>query len=180
VRFIEAYPSVQTELRAALQAAFSSSGSGLPSAAEILDADIPYLDGVCEEAFRLSGTAKANLRQALVDTHILGCPVPKGAEIFMNYHINRGPAPVDESKRSETSQAAGKKRPDGFQGAPGRDLASFQPRRWITRDEKTGKEAFDAYALPSLAFGGGYRGCYGTFAFFHSPFFFFLCLILHH
>ncbi|GAB1313437.1 hypothetical protein MFIFM68171_03647 [Madurella fahalii] len=159
VRYMEAYPSVQTELRAALKTAFP--GPELPSVSQILDADIPYLDGACEEGLRLAGTAKANLRQATVDTYILGCPVPKGAEIIMNYHINRPPVPVEEAKRSESSRAAAEKRGDGFQGATGRDLGSFQPRRWIVVDEKTGKETFNAYALQSLAFGGGYRGCFG-------------------
>ncbi len=112
---------------------------------------------------RLAGTAKANLRQALVDTTILGCPVPKGAEIFMNYHINRTPASVDEGVRSETSRAAGEKHGDGLGGVAGRDLGAFEPRRWIKVDDKTGEEVFDAYALPALAFGGGYRGCFGKF-----------------
>ncbi|KAG7286273.1 hypothetical protein NEMBOFW57_008581 [Staphylotrichum longicolle] len=158
-RYMELYPATQTTLRAALRAAFP--GPELPSAAQILDADIPYLDGACEEAMRLSGTAKGNLRQALVDTTVLGCHVPKGAEIMMNYHINRAPAPVDEAKRSETSRAAVEKRGDGFAGPAGRDLGDFEPRRWITVDEKTGKEVFDPYALTSLAFGGGFRGCFG-------------------
>ncbi|KAJ4302484.1 hypothetical protein N0V88_002629 [Collariella sp. IMI 366227] len=152
VRFMEALPVVQTELRSVLRTAFP--GPKLPSVSQILEADIPYLDGTCEECLRLAGTAKANLRQALVDTQILGCPIPKGAEIFMNFHINRAPVPVDEAKRSETSRAAAAKRGDGFDGVPGRDLARFQPRRWTVVDEKTGKEAFNAFALPSLAFGG--------------------------
>lgn len=160
VRFIEAFPTAQSELRAALKAAFP--GPAVPSALEILDAHIPYLDGAIEETLRLAGTAKANLRQATVDTQILGCPVPKGAEVFMNYHINREQAPVDESKRSETSRAAAEKNGDGFKGPAGRDLADFVPARWITKDED-GKEVFNAYALTSLAFGGGYRGCFGRF-----------------
>lgn len=158
VRFMEAYPSIQTELRTTLQAAFP--GPALPSATDIVEATIPYLDGACEETFRLAGTAKANLRQALVDTQILGCPVPKGAEIFMNYHINRAPAPVDEAKRSVSSRC----RPDGFLRVPGRDLASFQPRRWVVRDETTGEERFNPTALPSLAFDSRFRGCFGTYS----------------
>jgi cytochrome P450 len=158
---MEAYPSVQTELRTVLKTAFP--GPDLPSVTQILNADIPYLDGACEEGLRLSGTAKASLRQAIIDTQILGCPVPKGAEVFMNYHINRELAPVDEAKRSETSRAAVEKRGDGLQGAAGRDLGRVQPRRWIVKNEKTGRETFNAYALPSLAFGGGFRGCFGKY-----------------
>ncbi|KAK4159205.1 cytochrome P450 3A24 [Cladorrhinum sp. PSN259] len=159
VRFMEAWPAVQTELRAVLKAAFP--GPGLPSAFEILDADLPYLNGTIEEAFRLSGAVKGNLRQALVDTQILGCHIPKGAEVFMNYHINHAQAPVDESKRSTSSRAAAEKMGgDGFESPAGRDLGDFQPRRWITKDEK-GEEVFNPNAILSLAFGGGYRGCFG-------------------
>lgn len=153
-----AYPAVQDELRRALNAAFAS---GEPSIEDILSKEIPYLEATCEESFRLSGVAKGNLRQAIVDTEILGCKIPKGAEIFMNYHIDHAPAPVDGSKRTTSSKAAASKFGDGIQGAPGRDLGVFEPRRWLTKDEKTGAEVFNPYALPSLAFGGGYRGCTG-------------------
>ncbi|RYP56891.1 hypothetical protein DL771_011533 [Monosporascus sp. 5C6A] len=159
VRYMEAYPAVQAELRAVLKTAFP--GPDPPTVEEILGTEIPYLNGVCEEGFRLAGVAKGNLRQALADTDILGYRIPKGAEIFMNYHINRAPVPVDEYKRSSGSQAAADKFGDGLQGNAGRDLGSFEPRRWLVTDEKTGKETFNAYALPSLAFGGGYRGCAG-------------------
>ncbi|KAF7539305.1 hypothetical protein G7054_g2238 [Neopestalotiopsis clavispora] len=158
VKFMGAYPAVQDELRRALNAAFSGSE---PSIEDILGTDIPYLDATCEESFRLSGVAKGNLRQAIADTEILGCKIPKGAEIFMNYHIDHAPAPVDESKRTTSSKAAASKFGDGIQGAPGRDLGVFEPRRWLTKDEKTGADVFNPYALPSLAFGGGYRGCTG-------------------
>ncbi|ROV89570.1 hypothetical protein VMCG_09950 [Cytospora schulzeri] len=160
-KFMEANPSVQTELRTALQMAFP--GPDVPLSDEILRADIPYLDGVCEEAFRLAGAAKAQLRRSLVDTEILGCKIPKGSEVFMNLHVNRMPAPVDESKRSATCQEAAVKHGegDGLQGAAGRDLGSFEPKRWLVRD-KSGKESFNAHAIPSLAFGGGYRGCLGV------------------
>ncbi|KAI0112592.1 cytochrome P450 [Nemania sp. FL0031] len=102
----------------------------------------PYLNATCEESMRSAGTAKASLLQAIVDTEILGYKVPKGAEIFMNYHINRPPAAVDELKHSL-------------------DLHLFDPERWLEKSEGTEKEKCNAYALPQLAFGGGYRGCSG-------------------
>lgn len=158
------YPIVQDELRRTLVSALSSKE---PSIDSILGTDIPYLDATCEESFRLSGVAKGNLRQAIVDTEILGCKTPKGAEIFMNYHINQAPVEVEESKRTSTSRAAASKFGDGIHGTPGRDLGVFEPRRWLTKNEKTGADVFNPYALPSLAFGGGYRGCTGksTFVF---------------
>ncbi|KAI1383030.1 cytochrome P450 [Hypoxylon trugodes] len=158
VRYMEAFPDVQDELRTALKAAFSSVQ---PPVEEILSADVPYLDATCEEGFRLAGVAKANVRRALVDTEILGCKIPKGAEIIMNYHLNRDPVPVEESKRSLSSQAAATKFEDGLRADAGRDIASFYPRRWLLKNTSTGKETFNPHALPSLAFGGGYRGCAG-------------------
>lgn len=156
---MEAYPAVQTELRAALKAAFP--GPGQPSVEDILGTDIPYFDATCEEVFRLAATAKGSMREATVDTQILGCRVPKGAQIFINFHIDRPAVPVDESKRSAGSKAAVAKLGDGLQGDAGRDLGVLEPRRWLVRDDKTGEEVFNAYAMPALAFGGGYRGCFG-------------------
>ncbi|CAG9945149.1 unnamed protein product [Clonostachys rosea f. rosea IK726] len=159
VKFMEAYPVAQTELRAKLREAFP--GPELPSAQEILVTNVPYLDAACEEGFRLAGVTKANLRQAVVDTQILGCPIPKGTEIFMNFHINHTPAPADETKRTAGAKAAVAKNGNGFESRAGRDLGNFEPRRWLVQDETTGKETFNPTALPSLAFGGGYRGCTG-------------------
>ncbi|KAI1857889.1 uncharacterized protein JN550_012964 [Neoarthrinium moseri] len=157
VKFMEAYPVAQVELRAALKAAFPDDD---PSVDEIIGTDIPYLDAACEEGFRLAGVAKGNLRQATMDTEILGCRIPKGAQVFMNYHVNRTPAPVDESARTDGSKAAAAKFGGGFQNIAGRDLGTFEPRRWMVK-ETTGKEVFNSHALPSLSFGGGYRGCPG-------------------
>ncbi|KAI0837144.1 cytochrome P450 [Hypoxylon sp. FL0890] len=159
VKFMEMYPAVQSELRLALKSAFP--GPDPPTVDRILSAEIPYLDGTLEESLRLAGTSKGSLRQAVVDTEILGYKVPKGAEILLNFHINYTPRSIDESKRSPGCRAAIAKHGNCFSGATGRGLASFEPRRWLVKDENTGKETFNPYALPSLAFGGGYRGCFG-------------------
>lgn len=158
-KFMAAYPVVQNELRTALNSGFLD--SKLPSATDILDTDIPYLEATCEESFRLAGTSKGNVRQALVDTEILGYKIPKGAEVLLNYHINHAPLPVDVSQRSLSSQHARSKHGDCFLGEAGRDLTVFEPARWLVKDERMGGAKFNAYALPSLAFGGGYRGCFG-------------------
>ncbi|KAJ4423613.1 hypothetical protein N0V82_001781 [Gnomoniopsis sp. IMI 355080] len=157
LRFMESNPSVQSKLRTALRTAFPRPDP--PTVDEIIQTDIPYLDGACEEGLRLAGTAKALLRQAVVNTEVLGCQIPKGTEVFLNLHINRQLAPVDEAKRSLSSQEAASKRGDGFKGPAGRDLGSFEPERWLVKEN--GKEVFNPYALPTLAFGGGYRGCFG-------------------
>ncbi|KAI1121695.1 cytochrome P450 [Nemania abortiva] len=159
VRFMEAYPTVQSHLRSVLRDAFPDPDP--PAVDGILGTDLPYLDAVCEESMRLAGTAKGNLRQAVVDIEILGYHVPKGAEIFMNYHINRPPVSVDEAQHSKSSQSANAKRGDGFQGRAGTNLHRFDPERWLVKDEDAGTDRFNAYTLPQLAFGGGYRGCSG-------------------
>lgn len=164
LKYIEAIPEVQTRLRTALQAKFP--GPGMPSVQQILDADIPYLSGTCEEAVRLAGAAKAQLRQAIVDTVVLGVPVPKGAQLFLNLHIDRAPNPVDESKRSSSSQAAAARFGDRIKGRS--DLSSFDPGRWLVKNEK-GVEIFHPQALPSTAFGGGFRGCHGKLFIFFLP-----------
>ncbi|KAI1310172.1 cytochrome P450 [Xylaria venustula] len=146
------------ELRAALNASFTDKR---PSVVDILQTNLPYLDATCEETVRLAGVAKGNLRQAVIDSEIPGCKIPKGAEVFMNYDIDRTPVSVDQSKRSTYNQAVMDKHGDGFQGNAGRDLGDFNPRRWLVRDKDTGNEVFNAYALPSIAFGGGYIGCAG-------------------
>lgn len=157
---MEANPSVQTRLRAALRAALP--GPAPPSAAQILAADVPYLSAACEEAARLGGAAKAQLRRAVVDAEVLGCPVPRGAQLFLNLHIDRAPPaapPVDEARRSPSSRAAAARLGDGIRRA--RDLECFVPERWLARDDARGTESFNAQALPSTAFGGGFRGCFG-------------------
>ncbi|KAK0658910.1 putative cytochrome P450 E-class, group IV [Cercophora samala] len=158
IKFMEAFPHAQTELRTTLRSVF---GPGVPTLAQILETDIPYLDAACEEALRLSGTSNAILRSPVQDTTILGYPVSKGSIIYMNTHVNRSPAPVDESQRSDTSRAARERKGDGFQTPAGRDLGHFEPRRWLIIDEATGKERFNPNALPQLAFAGGVRMCFG-------------------
>jgi hypothetical protein len=156
------YPQVQDTLRQKLQTAYEGSE---PSTAEIIDTDIPYLDAVVEETVRVSVTAGIIGRRATVDTEVLGCPIPKGTNVILNTRLSR-PLPaekggVSEELRSATSRAAHQKRTrGGLYGYSGKNLDVFEPRRWLTRDE-SGREVFDAYALPALVFGGGLRGCFG-------------------
>jgi hypothetical protein len=158
-KFMEQYPQAQTQLRGVLTASFP--GASCPSAERIMDTDIPYLDAVIEETFRLAGTAKGSVRKAMVDTEILGYKIPKGAEVLLNFHINHDPFPVDVSKRSPSSQAAMANHGTAVNSSEAPGLATFEPKRWLTTDVTTGREVFNAYAVPSIAFGGGLRGCYG-------------------
>ncbi|KAK0724423.1 cytochrome P450 [Lasiosphaeris hirsuta] len=127
----------------------------------ILEADIPILDATIEETARCSATAAITTRRALVDTEVLGHRIPAGTNVLLNLRIRDEPFEVDESCRSATSQTAQSKRTrGGFDGPSGRELDRFEPRRWLAQDNK-GNEVFDAYSLPALTFGGGFRGCFG-------------------
>jgi len=151
--------SAQDTLRQKLRSAFP--GPGLPTAAEILDANIPYLSAAIEELLRLSVPNGIVTRQAMVDTQILGYAIPKGTDVLLNTRCLHRPPPVPEHVRSPTSQAAFERIGHrGMEGESGRDLNEFEPRRWLGKDG-AGSEYFNASALPSLQFGGGIRGCFG-------------------
>ncbi|KAK4442074.1 cytochrome P450 [Podospora aff. communis PSN243] len=158
VKFMALYPASQSRLRQVLSAALDTK---LPSANAIIGEDIPFLDAVMEETLRCAATSPVINRDVLVDTEILGRKVPAGSVLFLNLRIDHDPFPVDEAIRSPTSRAAQLKRTrGGFEGESGRDITKFEPRRWLTKDAE-GREVFDAYSLPTLGFGGGYRGCFG-------------------
>ncbi|KAK8051432.1 cytochrome P450 [Apiospora rasikravindrae] len=143
VKYMSRYQGAQAKLRASLEAAFPTplQNDQLPTVEEILDADIPYLDAAMEETLRLS-TITTVARQAVVDTEILGCRIPKGTQIATQNLLYERPVAVPEGLRSETSRA------------------DFVPERWLVPGDN-GETAFDAYALPRTAFGDGPRGCFG-------------------
>ncbi len=168
MKLIASHPHIQGTLRSALLSSFPSSAadSSPPSAAQILDADIPYLDAALEETVRVSATAGIVARRATVATTVIGCPVPAGTELVLNTRFARTPISVPEDHRSASSRAVQAKRgagSGGLDGESGRDLHCFEPRRWLGRGEG-GEDVFDASALPSLVFRGGLRGCFGEFS----------------
>jgi hypothetical protein len=55
----------------------------LPQINEIIEATIPYLNAIIYEVIPLSPTNTLSVREATVDTTILGHMVPKGTIIFM-------------------------------------------------------------------------------------------------
>ncbi|KAF4457825.1 cytochrome p450 [Fusarium austroafricanum] len=159
LKFMENNVQAQKELRIVLKASFPD--TEYPPVEQILEMNIPYLDAVCEEIFRLSGTSKAAIRQATVDTTILGYRVPKGSEVLLNIHINHDLPPLTGSNRTTTSRAAVAKYGTSPHTATMPALNIFEPRRWLRKDPETGRETFNPYSMPSLAFGGGMRGCFG-------------------
>jgi len=155
----------QTTLRQAVEAAFPRTSIGVPaspSAAEIVESDIPYLDAFIEEVIRSGAPAGAVARRALVDTKILGYRIPAGTNVIMNTRLCRPLGNVPEELRSPTSRAAHEKRArGGLEGEPGQNLDRFDPGRYLVRDVVSRRDVFDPLALPQVMFGGGLRGCFG-------------------
>ncbi|KAJ4171553.1 hypothetical protein NW754_013321 [Fusarium falciforme] len=157
---------VQSLLRKALYQAYpgAAAENRLPTVAEITkNQHVAYLDAVIEESLRHSRAASITLRQAMVDTQILGVHIPKGTTVGM---MASGPgmlAPsveVDYGKRSANSKAHREKVPP-FDNS---NITEFLPERWLrTQKTESGEEetVFDPNGGPAQAFGLGPRGCFG-------------------
>ncbi|KAK8080854.1 hypothetical protein PG997_008672 [Apiospora hydei] len=159
IKQLTRHPATQSKLRATLYASLpaASREARIPSFSELRTTKIPYLDAVIEEVNRLN--AFTVTRHTLVDTQILGHPIPKGTEVFM---VSNGPGflsphlPVDSTKRTEASRAARLR--DCWDESE--DLTAFRPERWLATDAE-GYTEFDGAAGPQLVFGLGPRACWG-------------------
>lgn len=156
------HQETQTRLRQALQKCFPDATSkDLPSAEALATADCPYLDAVVAESLRVSRTAGGMVREALVDTEILGYRVPAGTSVFcvstgVSYAWDEN-ITADESKRSASSKGSTEKfQPWSFEGKQ-----KYQPERWLKKSSSDAGEVFDDAAGPSLPFSAGARGCFG-------------------
>jgi cytochrome P450 len=118
-----------------------------------------------EETLRYSHIAPAVLRQATVDTQILGYHIPKGTNIFLNTSAASFMQPafeIDEARRRESARVVG-----GRQSWDPEDVEEFVPERWLKMEnrqqegETENREVFDSRAGPMLAFGVGHRSCFG-------------------
>ncbi|KAH8891734.1 cytochrome P450 [Thozetella sp. PMI_491] len=180
VKFLSDHPRVQTTLRKHLRSIYpeASAQKRFPEAAEITKTPAPFLDAFLEESLRCAHTAPAVMRQATVDTTILGHFVPKGTNIFISA---RGPGITEpalqecEAVRSPSSQAT-RARVGVWDDA---DVTLFRPERWLKwkslesrnrdlddsgdkdKDFAFADAEFDPRAGPILVFGAGPRGCAG-------------------
>lgn len=101
------YPSVQTKLREEIRAKLP----GVDEDAQITSLEIdhiPYLNAVCSEILRYYAPVPMTLREAAVNTTILGHPIPKGTKITL--------VPWAINKSIE---------------AWGEDALEFNPDRWL-------------------------------------------------
>lgn len=162
LKLLADHQEAQQKLRKALKEAFPNaiSESRLPTAQEIVKANVPYLDATIEESLRIGTPTPLVAREAMADTLLLGHTIPKGATILIS---NAGPsylsdiAGIADSARSETS------RTKHWGGAwDPQDMDAFRPERWLRESEKgDGEMVFDSQAGPFLTFSLGPRGCFG-------------------
>ncbi|KAK6199819.1 hypothetical protein LQW54_009875 [Pestalotiopsis sp. IQ-011] len=164
------HPAAQSRLRGSLRAALprAAAEGRRPTCAEIMGADVPYLDAVVDEVLRHANVIAFVVRQAQRDSVVLGRRIPKGTNVFL---MANGPGylepnlPVDDEMRSPGARRERKSSSAALTGAwDDSDIAAFRPERWLRldADAATGSaEVYDAKAGPSLAFGLGHRGCFG-------------------
>lgn len=174
LKYLTNHQSTQRKLRQALRAAHGAAlaEGRLPTAGEIVRAQVPFLDAVMDECLRLGTPIPFLARDAEVDTEILGVRIPKGTTVFAHAlgPGMAGPAlaGIDPGLRFPTAQGARTGR-----WADDDDVARFRPERWLVeagRDPRTGEEpaaaaaaapAYDPNAGPFMAFGLGPRACFG-------------------
>jgi cytochrome P450 len=155
----------QKKLRDALHAIYPEARqqSRRPSLDEILKTTNPFFEAVVEETLRCGMVLPLVMRQAVVDTQILGTPIPKGTSVMM---FGMGPGlTVPSVKMNDKSS---QERLEAFRQNVGsfdeHNLGDFVPERWLkTTMTKDGQEetVFNPNAGPAMAFGQGPRGCFG-------------------
>ncbi|KAK1702556.1 cytochrome P450 [Colletotrichum acutatum] len=163
VKYLSDNTQAQNRLRGELHKAYSQAVSEdrEPSVAEITGTPIAYLDACLEEIIRVSVVGGGVVRQALVDTQLLGFNIPKGTEVFCVPNgpgIFTPPIKVDEEQRSRTARYG--KSPKIREWSVD-DMDEFQPERWLRKDESSGEWIYDSRAGPTLSFGLGPRACFG-------------------
>jgi cytochrome P450 len=164
-KFLTNDQRVQATLRTALHEAYpqAKAEARLPTLAEILKTQVPYLEATIEEIMRHTMPSPTLFRDTMVDSEILGYNIPKGTTLLF---LANGPGFMMPSVPFEDERFL--KAGSAQQGHIGRfddsDITSFLPERWLkTRKDANGSDEiyFDANAGPALAFGVGPRACFG-------------------
>jgi len=162
------YQHLQSRLRNVIYEAHPAAlaEDRLPTIDEVTRANIPYLEAVIEETLRYVPIVSMLIREATVDTQILGYPIPKGTMVFFCNNTASFLEPsfgISEEKRSVSSREA----KDWYGAWDPADIGDYKPERWLKMEqsEKGGEvsqhEVFDARAGPMLSFGSGPRSCFG-------------------
>ncbi|KAI0441728.1 cytochrome P450 [Xylaria telfairii] len=164
VKMLTDNPGAQNTLRAALHSAFPQAvqDKRAPTYQELAKAQIPYLDAVVEEVLRRANTIDFVVRQALQDTTVLGCHIPKGTDVFL---MANGAGYLKPNMNvPDIVRSPGARRCEGkaLTGTwDDKDIGAFRPERWLKVGPASSAVTFDSRSGPQLAFGLGPRGCFG-------------------
>jgi cytochrome P450 len=159
------HPDVQSKLRDELRKSYTAAltEGRVPSAHEIVNTTIHYLDACIEEMVRCAQTAPVTSRTASKDAVVLGHVIPKGTRIIMmgrSAGILKPSHNIPDSLRSPTFHNAGGGKIGAWDESSPEDLLAFHPERWL-KTEADGSRVFDATLGPHLGVGAGPRGCFG-------------------
>ncbi|KAG5937521.1 hypothetical protein E4U59_004322 [Claviceps monticola] len=169
VKFLADNQTTQAKLRRQLHSSYRDAYAEKrqPDVSEIVHTSAPYLDAFIVESLRCGKTVPSLMRQATVDTEILGYHIPKGTQIFLGVgpSFTEPAIPVADEARSPSSRAYSQRLPSWDDD----EITYFKPERWLkTCGDKTRTSAgefdnveFDCNAGPMLSFGAGPRGCFG-------------------
>lgn len=168
MKFLADNQDAQAKLRRQLCVSYAEARAEKrqPTVSEIVHNAAPYLDAFIEESLRCTKTLPVLIRQATVDTSILGYHIPKDTTIIIlsrGASITESAIQVPDDIRSKSSLATRERVPNWNDN----EITQFKPERWIKTKEQTGGTAefdnieFDTCAGPMLTFGGGPRGCFG-------------------
>ncbi|KAK4244581.1 cytochrome P450 [Corynascus novoguineensis] len=168
VKFLADHPAAQDRLRADLRAAFPDAVAArrAPTYQELSRTHVPYLDAVVEEVLRHANTIAFVVRRAMQDTTVLGRHIPKDTDVFLvangaGYLEPNMPVPDETRSPGARRQQGSEAKKMALTGAwDDADISVFKPERWLKRGDD-GEEIFDPLAGPQLAFGLGFRGCFG-------------------
>lgn len=164
MKYLTANPDVQIKLRNSLREVHERAhrNGGLPSAQEMAQADVPYLEAFIQEVHRVGNSVSSIVRATTKDAVVLGHVIPKGTDVFM---LTNGPSyktpplEIEETIRSKTSR----ENKDKFGVWDDETIGKFIPERWLAKNEK-GEVVFNPSAGYTHPYGVGPRACFGMFS----------------
>jgi cytochrome P450 len=119
---------------------------------------LPYLSAVVYEILRVAPTASATARDAIKETEVLGCKIPKGTFLIGLTNVNGWKD--NESRREEIERrvrsGGGGNRKTGLWKGGDEEAKKFDPDRWLDEEGK-----FNSKNGTWLPFGFGQRNCFG-------------------
>lgn len=152
VYLLARHPGVQTRLRREVRERLPPLSGGESVSSLDIDGRMPYLSAVCAEVLRCFPPVPVTLREAAVDTTVLGRRVPRGTRVV-------------------ASPAATNRDPLLW----GPEAALFDPDRWLSRQQRQqqqheGDEEGHGFAAAGGGGGGGGASSnYAFLTFLHGP-----------